>query len=156
MHRVKHIEWLRFNNVKQEPEYADGLADIHREELHVYESKDWSKFETNEVVNIAARNNWLDLLQWCIENNKPRNEESCRISADFGNLESLKLLRANRCSWNEWTVSCAAYSGFLEIVIWARENGCPWNSYTWRYAKNKHPHIVNWLRENNCPPASWE
>jgi hypothetical protein len=156
MYRVVQLKWLRFNNVEQEPEYVAELADMHHKELCLYESKDWSKFKTREVVNIAARNNWLDLLQWCIENKKPRNEEACRIAADFGNLESLKLLRANDCAWNEKTVSCAAYSGFLEIVIWARANGCPWNSYAWKYAKDKHPHIVKWLDENNCPHESWE
>ncbi len=145
------VQWLRFNNTRRDPQYTCALSEIEQREKRIYESKTWSEFDEEEVVNIAARNNWLDLLQNCFENNKPLSCEACRIAADFGNLDSLKLLRLNNCPWNEKTVSCAAYSGFLEIVIWARAQGCPWNSYTWKYTKGKHPHIVKWLEENNCP-----
>ncbi len=48
-------------------------------------------------------------------------------AATNGNLENMKWLLENGCTWDEKTFSEAAYNGNLENMKWLRENSCPWN-----------------------------
>lgn len=149
-YEVQHLQWIRFNNVKRNEIDDKNLRDLEEKEHLIYVSKDWSQFKINEVCNIGAKNNWIDLLEWCHKTNKPKTAETCRIACDFGNLEALQLLRQQNCEWNEKSVSVAAYNGFLHILIWARENGCPWNDYTCKYSV-KQTHINDYLKKQKCP-----
>ena len=47
-----------------------------------------------------------------------------------GQLEELKMLRADGCPWNEDTCFWAATRGHLGVLQWARANGCPWCELT--------------------------
>jgi len=51
-----------------------------------------------------------------------------QVAARVGNLEKLKLLRANGCPWNAQTCANAAGGGHLDVLQWARANGCPWEA----------------------------
>ena len=53
-----------------------------------------------------------------------------QVAARVGNLEKLKLLRANGCPWNAQTCANAAGGGHLDVLQWARANGCPWDKWT--------------------------
>ena len=75
-----------------------------------------------------------------------------QVAARVGNLEKLKLLRANDCQLDELTCTDAAQGGHLEVLQWARANGCPWNENTCSYAaKGGHLEMLQWARANGCP-----
>ena len=59
-----------------------------------------------------------------------RRERLCEAAASSGQLEELKLLRANACPWDEMVCSGAAEGGHLEVLQWLRANGCPRNAGT--------------------------
>ena len=83
-----------------------------------------------------------------------RRERLCEAAARSGQLEELKMLRANVWPWDEWTCEVAADGGHLEVLQWARANGCPWDEYTCtNAAQGGHLESLQWLRENGC---SWD
>tara|TARA_B110000503_G_scaffold143135_1_gene242762 strand:+ start:1691 stop:2035 length:345 start_codon:yes stop_codon:yes gene_type:complete len=59
-----------------------------------------------------------------------RRERLCEAAASSGQLEELKLLRANACPWDEMVCSGAAEGGHLEVLQWLRANGCKWDART--------------------------
>ena len=92
----------------------------------------------------------------------------CAAAAKRGNLEMLKLLRADvsyklwptdaawdptpRCGWNEWTCTAAAGNGHLDVLRWAFENGCPANENVIRRAKViGREDIEQWALANHLP-----
>ena len=75
-----------------------------------------------------------------------------QVAARVGNLEKLKLLRANDCQLDELTCTDAAQGGHLEVLQWARANGCPWNAQTCANAAGGgHLDVLQWARSNGCP-----
>ena len=78
-----------------------------------------------------------------------RQEYLCEAAARSGQLEELKLLRADGCSWDRSTSRAAAEGGHLEVLQWAHANGCPWDEGTCRgAAEGGHLEVLKWLRAN--------
>ena len=77
-----------------------------------------------------------------------RKELLCAAAARSGQLEELKVLRAEGCPWDEWTCACAAHYGHLEMMQWAHPNGCPWDWKTCAWAaKSGHREVLQWAQE---------
>ena len=80
-----------------------------------------------------------------------RLEFLCEAAARGGQLEKLKVLRANGCPWDRWTCSGAAYGGHLEVLQWLCTNGCPWDNMTCLSAAMcGHLEVLQWARANGC------
>jgi hypothetical protein len=73
-----------------------------------------------------------------------RQERLCEAAARSGQLEELKVLRAD--GW------LAMGPGHVEILKWARANGCPWDWRSRTCAKEKgHDDILEWAKANGVP-----
>ena len=73
-------------------------------------------------------------------------------STKNGNLENMKWLKENRCSWNLNTFNSAVENGNLKNMKWLKENGCLWNLYTFdSAAENGNLENMKWLKANGCP-----
>ena len=100
----------------------------------------------------AARSGQLEELKLLRANGCPWDWETCRMAAMGGHLEVLQWARANGCQWNHYTCSEAAEGGHLEVLQWARVNGCPWNEETCSAAAyGGHLEVLLWARANGCP-----
>ena len=85
-----------------------------------------------------------------------RQEYLCRAAARSGQLEKLKVLRADGCPWDWSTCSAAAKGGHLEVLQWARAKGCPWHKWTCAaVASGGDLEVLQWLRANNAPWNKW-
>ena len=62
---------------------------------------------------------------------RSRQELLCQAAARSGQLEELKVLRADGWPWDRDTCSAAALGEHLEVLQWACANGCPWDIRTW-------------------------
>ena len=81
-----------------------------------------------------------------------RQELLCQAAARSGQLEELKVLRADGWPWDRDTCSAAALGGHLEVLQWARANGCPWDIRTChKAAGGGHLKVLLWARKNGCP-----
>ena len=81
-----------------------------------------------------------------------RQELLCQAAARSGQLEELKVLRADGWPWDRDTCSAAALGGHLEVLQWARANGCPWDIRTChKAAEGGHLKVLLWARKNGCP-----
>ena len=81
-----------------------------------------------------------------------RQESLCQAAARGGNLEELKVLRAEGWPWDKFTCSWAANGGHPKVLQWARENGCPWDEETCYWATHGgHLEVLQWARANGCP-----
>ena len=81
-----------------------------------------------------------------------RQELLCQAAARSGQLEELKVLRADGWPWDRDTCSAAALGGHLEVLQWARANGCPWDIRTCHSAaEGGHLKVLMWARKNGCP-----
>ena len=81
-----------------------------------------------------------------------RQEYLCQAAARSGQLEELKLLRADGWPWDAGTCSSAAKGGHLEVLQWAHANGCPWDEWTCRgAAEGGHLEVLQWAHANGCP-----
>ena len=78
-------------------------------------------------------------------------------AAEFGQLEMLKLARANGALWDVWAWNSklcahAAKGGHLEVLRWARKQSCAWNEGTCTWAgEGGHLELLQWWRANGCP-----
>ena len=80
----------------------------------------------------------------------------CKAAARSGQLEELKLLRAENFPWDEWTCTFAAESGHLKVLQWLRANGCPWDMQTLMCAQDAgHLDVATWLEENGIENVMW-
>ena len=81
-----------------------------------------------------------------------RRELLCAAAARSGQLEELKVLRADGWPWDRDTCSAAALGGHLEVLQWARAKGCPWDIRTCHAAaEGGHLKVLLWARKNGCP-----
>ena len=81
-----------------------------------------------------------------------RKERLCEAAARTGQLEELKLLRADGCPWDAYTCAVAALGGLMELLQWLHANGCPRdaNTCTWA-AEYGHFEMLQWAHANGCP-----
>jgi hypothetical protein len=63
-----------------------------------------------------------------------RQQYLCAAAARSGQLEELKLLRADGWPRDEKTSWAAVEGGHLEVLQWARANGCLWDDCTCAFA----------------------
>jgi hypothetical protein len=81
-----------------------------------------------------------------------RQEYLCEAAARSGQLEELKVLRADDTPWDRSTCWAAARGGHLEVLQWARANGFPWDAWTCLGAAGGgHLQVLQWTRANGCP-----
>ena len=81
-----------------------------------------------------------------------REEYLCKAAARSGQLEELKVLRADGCPWSDWTCWGAADGGHLEVLQWLRAKSCPWDERTCAWAaRGGHLEVLQWARANGCP-----
>jgi hypothetical protein len=81
-----------------------------------------------------------------------RRERLCEAAAKRGQLEKLKVLRADGWPWDAVTCSEAARGGHLEVLQWLRANGCPWDKDTLTIARTRgHLEVKKWAMANGCP-----
>ena len=104
------------------------------------------------LCQAAARSGQLEELKVLRADGWPWDEHACGEAALGGHLEMLQWARANGCPWGTSTCTCAARGGHLKVLQWARANGCPWDEYTcWMAASGGHIKVLQWLRANGCP-----
>ena len=100
----------------------------------------------------AARSGQLEELKVLRADGWPWDAETCHAAANSGHLEVLQWLRANGCLWNWATRAYAAGGGHLEVLQWARASRCPWNDFTCTMAaKGGHLEVLQWAHANGCP-----
>ena len=100
----------------------------------------------------AARSGQLEELKVLRADGWPWDAETCHAAANSGHLEVLQWLRANGCLWNWATCAYAAGGGHLEVLQWARASRCPWNDFTCTMAaKGGHLEVLQWAHANGCP-----
>ena len=101
----------------------------------------------------AARSGQLEELKLLRADGCPCNIRTSCAAATGGHLEVLQWLRGNgRCPWNIRMCSAAAQGGHLEVLQWLRANGCPWDATTcYCAARGGHLEVLQWLRANGCP-----
>jgi len=114
-----------------------------------------NKYVINEKTTYYLAN--VEMFRY-MKSNYPKINNTTYTFAEMaknGNLENMKWLKENGCSWNELTFFNAAKNGNLENMKWLKENGCPWNEWTFRCAaRNGNLENIKWLEENGCPQNS--
>lgn len=60
----------------------------------------------------------------------PWDEETCRVAAKGGHLDTLKWTINNGCPWNEKKRARLQQNTVTSMFKWARTNGCPWSEHT--------------------------
>jgi len=104
------------------------------------------------LCKAAARSGQLEELKVLRADGCPWSDWTCWGAADGGHLEVLQWLRANSCPWDERTCAWAARGGHLEVLQWARANGCPWDERTCAWAADSgYLEVLQWARANGCP-----
>ena len=99
----------------------------------------------------------VEALEWLIQlldgkDHEWRDDRLTCLAAERGIIESLTCLRANECTWDEWTCRHLAKGGHLDVLQWARQNGCPWDSDTCAFAAREgRLKVLQWARQNGCP-----
>ena len=92
------------------------------------------------------------LLRLQLAGRLSRQEFLCEAAARSGQLEKLKVLRADGWPWDAVTCSEAARGGHLEVLQWLRANGCPWDKDTLTIARTRgHLEVKKWAMANGCP-----
>jgi len=100
----------------------------------------------------------LEVLQWLQDHNIPRpeGESLCNIAARSGRINVLEWARAQGMPWNESTCIEAAAEGELETLKYLRRGGCPWNEESCSWAAfHGDVRILQWLRSQE-PPCPWD
>jgi len=101
---------------------------------------------------MATESGDMAVLNYLLDNDCPRDEDTCAHAAGWGHLKVLKWARRHRFPWNETTCAIAAHQGNLEILKWAREHGCPWEASEMLEcaAECGDVQVVKWVYENGC------
>jgi hypothetical protein len=103
------------------------------------------------LCEAAARGGQLEKLKVLRANGCPWNWVTCAWAAWGGHLKLLQWAHANNCPWDRWTCSGAAYGGHLEVLQWLCTNGCPWDNMTCLSAAMcGHLEVLQWARANGC------
>ena len=79
----------------------------------------------DSAINIAAANDDLHIVKYCMKQNCPFNVLLCAFAAVDGRLDILKYLHENAAPWDWKTCHFAADNNHIECLNYAKENGCP-------------------------------
>lgn len=117
----------------------------------IYYGGDWSKFPRDEICNIAAQYNWLNLLKHARQNINgnvcPWDETTCAKAAEYNNLDILKWAYDNGCPWNSTVYEYAAQCSNFDILDYAYKKKCPWNIYVCQIAARcANLDVLKWAR----------
>ena len=82
-------------------------------------------FAYYQVCNIAANNDYYDLLKYAHIYGCPWNEDTTANAAAEGNLYCLMFLHENGCPWDERTCALSMANGHVSCLHYARTNGAP-------------------------------
>ena len=154
-------EWAEEQRAKeralQEAEPVDSTLSVFNVPLWAAQARQQQGQLSDEQkrrfqLRAAAHGDVAALDVFDVDDEHWHHARMCLTAAQFGQLEALQWLRANRCDWNTFTCGAAAESGHLAVLQWARANGCPWDADTCRMARlNGHLDVLAWARANGCP-----
>ena len=150
----RRVYELRARNAIQFGDLS-GLQLLHQRGVLTKRSdQELDSLNTNTacLCTFTAQEGQLEILKWLRANDFPWSERTCEYAAESGHLEVLQWARENGCPWHESTCKYAATGGRLEVLQWARANGCPWNERTCGAAAvHGHLEVLQWARANGCP-----
>lgn len=92
-----------------------------------------SKFKINKRAwQEAAKSGQIEVLQWAkdVIDEVVIDEELFAFAAAFGHLELLQWLKSIGCPCDTNACMAATAGGFWEVLKWLRANGCPWDEMT--------------------------
>ena len=90
----------------------------------------------------------FECMKYLHENGLPMTAQRSNY-ASGSNLEYLKYLHKNNCSFNDWTCSSAAFEGRLDCLKYLHVNGIQWNSRTCQHAAmTGHYNCLKYGHEN--------
>ena len=111
-------------------EYFDDPAELARLRMVSRTMRDtvsatglrFEEMDENEAVELGC----LSVLRRLQRQGRLSHQEYlCAAAARSGQLEELKVLRADGTPWDKLTCWAAASGGHLEVLLWAKANGCP-------------------------------
>jgi len=79
----------------------------------------------DSAINIAAANDDLHIVKYCMKQNCPFNVLLCAFAAVDGRLDILKYLHENGAPWDWRVCRIAAQNNHIDCLNYAKENGCP-------------------------------
>lgn len=82
-------------------------------------------FAYYQICNIAANNDYYDLLEYAHKYGCPWNEDTTANAAAEGNLYCLIFLHENGCPWDERTCALSMANGHFSCLHYAQQNGAP-------------------------------
>jgi len=104
------------------------------------------------LCQAAAKSGQLEELKVLRADGCPWDANTCLGAVQGGHIKMMQWARANGCPWDNWTCAGAAEGGHLEVLQWARTNGCPWDKWTCsQAAKNGYLEVLLWAHANGCP-----
>jgi len=121
------------------PEYFDDPADLARlpavslamRDLVAETGLRFEELDEDEAMELGC----VSALQRMQRQGRlSRQELLCQAAARSGQLEELKVLRADGWPWDWDTCSAAALGGHLEVPQWVCANGCLWDITTFHKA----------------------
>ena len=74
---------------------------------------------------MAAFNENLEMLKYCVENGCEIHDGTCAIAAQFGNLALLEYLRSKNCPWDERVCKDTHEHNHMDILTYAVKNKAP-------------------------------
>ena len=107
------------------------------------------------TIKTAARQGNLEMVKYCVANERPIDESACAEAAGNGHLELLKYLREEvKAPWGSETAVYAALSGHLHILEYLVERKYDkYNELACRWAVDKgHLDCLKYLRETAKAP----
>ena len=82
---------------------------------------DWDWKTSGET----ARQGYLDMLKYCVENGCEVDERHCAYAARNGHLACLEYLRSKNCPWDERVCKLAREENHIDVLAYAVRNKCP-------------------------------
>lgn len=105
-------------------------------------------------VNIldAIKNNHMNCFKKFHKLNPNNlNKSVCRLAAEEGRLNLLRLAHHYNYPWDKSTCEAAAKKGHLDCLKCAHENGCPWDVQTCRNAvQSGNLSCLEYVHQNGC------
>lgn len=98
-------------------------------------------YNQDDCLLYFAKNGFSSSLIWAHKMGYFWTSTLCATAAEYNQLDTLKILRANGCDWDQETCTNAAAKGNLEMLKWAREAGC---KQLQPFMENNHAILINY------------
>ena len=157
----EHFPWgkLRKYNIKMdESDFCSGVAWTNKLELLKWAREEKQCEWDEETINVAACQDNLEMVKYCVANECPVNDYACACAARYGQLECLKYLHEEgKAPWDGNTAAWAAQEGHLHILEYLverkydryNERACQWA------AKHGHLDCLKYLHETAKAPWNY-